>query len=143
MGKKKKKFNQAWKNQTDLGKRFGLSAIAVGKILSEKGLKTGRDATQKALDEGYATSTPLKDGTPFYLWNTSKVSGIIGKDHQSLSNVELQVNEVRKRLQETDRLWNSDSGTDQKIASMTQGMEYDDVPQNIRAEVRQIIEGKK
>lgn len=52
---KKKRFGDLWKNQTELGKKFGLSAIAVGKILTERGLKDGKAATKKALDEGYAT----------------------------------------------------------------------------------------
>ena len=30
---KKPKFNQMWSNQTNLGKKFGLSAIAVSKLL--------------------------------------------------------------------------------------------------------------
>ena len=71
---KEKKFNQIWSNQTDLGKRFGLSAIAVGKLLVEEGLKDQKTklATEKALNEGYAKSTPLKDGTPYFMWNIEK-----------------------------------------------------------------------
>jgi hypothetical protein len=47
---KEKKFNQIWSNQTNLGKRFGLSAIAVGKILVKEGLKDQKtkSATEKA-----------------------------------------------------------------------------------------------
>jgi hypothetical protein len=67
-----RKFGDQWKNQTELGKRFGLSSIAVGKILSEHGLKEGKQATKKAIDEKYAIFTPLQDGTPFYLWNVTK-----------------------------------------------------------------------
>jgi len=36
---KKKKFTQIWSNQTDLGKKFGISAVAVGKILIQHELK--------------------------------------------------------------------------------------------------------
>ena len=36
---KKKKFNQIWSNQTNLGKKFRLSAIAIGKLLIDNGLK--------------------------------------------------------------------------------------------------------
>ena len=66
---KEKKFDQIWSNQTDLGKRFGLSAIAVGKLLVEEGLKDQKtkSATKKAQNEGYAKSTPLKDGTPYFM----------------------------------------------------------------------------
>jgi len=71
---KEKKFNQIWSNQTNLGKKFGLSAIAVGKILVKEGLKDQKtkSATEKALNEGYAKSTPLKDGTPYFMWNIEK-----------------------------------------------------------------------
>jgi hypothetical protein len=99
-----KKFSNMWKNQTELGKRFGLTSIAVGKILTECGLKDGKSATQKALDEGYATFTPLKDGTPFYLWNVAKVSSVISQKHRTLTEVELHVNEVRARLQEANMM---------------------------------------
>jgi hypothetical protein len=62
-----KKFNQVWISQTDLGKKFGLSTVNIGEILIEhqlKGPKSG-GATQKAIEGGYAKSTPLKSGTPF------------------------------------------------------------------------------
>jgi hypothetical protein len=44
-----KKFNQVWINQTDLGKKFGLSAVNIGKILIEHQLKDPKSggATQK------------------------------------------------------------------------------------------------
>ncbi len=48
---KEKKFNQIWSNQTNLGKRFGLSAIAVGILFVEEGLKDQKtkSATEKAI----------------------------------------------------------------------------------------------
>jgi hypothetical protein len=136
-----KKFSDLWKNQTELGKLFGLSSIAVGKILSEHGLKDGKQATKKALDEEYATFTPLKDGTPFYLWNTSKVSQIISRKHNPLTDIEIHVNNVKARLRETDRLYDSDSVTDQKLASLMMGTENDEVPSKIRDEVKRIVDG--
>ena len=52
---KEKKFTQIWSNQTNLGKKFGLSAIAVGKLLVGEGLKDPKTklATKKALEEGF------------------------------------------------------------------------------------------
>lgn len=68
-------FKQTWKTQTELGKSFGLSAIAVGKKLKEWGLKNlDNTATEIALSEGYATNTPLKNGTPYFLWNKDLIS---------------------------------------------------------------------
>jgi hypothetical protein len=85
----KPKFNQIWSNQTNLGKKFGLSAIAVGKLLTEAGLKdpNTKQATEKAIEEGYAKATPLKDGTPYFMWNNEKVKHIIEKDNASLNKV--------------------------------------------------------
>jgi hypothetical protein len=77
----KKKFNQLWSNQTELGKRFGISAIAVGKLLIDAGLKdpTTKLATAKALEGEYAKATPLKDGTPYFMWSIGKVRMLIGQ----------------------------------------------------------------
>ncbi len=75
MSRSKNRFQKIWKNQKDIGKLYGKSAIAVGKALVELGLKDEetKEATKIALDEGFAQLTPLKDGTLFYLWNKQKV----------------------------------------------------------------------
>lgn len=136
---KEKKFAQMWSNQTNLGKKFGLSAIAIGKLLVEEGLKDSKTklATEKAINEGYAKSTPLKDGTPYFMWNIEKVRPLIEKDHKPLNKVEYWVNEVREVVKEAEKL--AAEGQD-KIAYMMYDSAYDDVPQNIREEVRAIIE---
>ncbi len=136
---KEKKFTQMWSNQTNLGKKFGLSAIAIGKLFVEEGLKDSKTklATEKAINEGYAKSTPLKDGTPYFMWNIEKVRSLIEKDHKPLSKVEYWVNEVREVVKEAEKL--AAEGQD-KIAYMMYDSAYDDVPQNIREEVRAIIE---
>jgi len=67
--KRKKKFKHIFTNQTKLGHKLGISRLAVGKLLVEYGLKDRftLKATPKALDNGLAVYTPLKDGTPFYM----------------------------------------------------------------------------
>ena len=139
---KEKKFNQIWSNQTNLGKKFGLSAIAVGKILVKEGLKDQKtkSATEKALNEGYAKSTPLKDGTPYFMWNIEKIRPFIAKDHQPLSTVEYWVNEVRSILKDAEAL--CDNGND-KIGFIIYDSAYANVPKNIKEEVRKIIENKE
>jgi len=134
-----KKFNQMWSNQTKLGKSFGLSAIAIGKLLVEEGLKDPKTklATEKAISEGYAKSTPLKDGTPYFMWNIEKVRPLITKDHKPLSKVEYWVNNVRETVREAERL---DQEGQDKLAYIMYDSAYDDVPKNIREEVRSIIE---
>lgn len=74
--KSHRKFCQTWCTQTQLGQKYGLTAIEVGKILISYGLKdpTTGYATQEAIDDGYAKSTPLNDGTPFYMWSRSKLA---------------------------------------------------------------------
>jgi hypothetical protein len=73
------KFRKTWGTQTEIGRHFNLSAIAVGKLLTSSGLRNAetREPTEKALREGFATSTPLKNGTPFFMWNREKIGGLL------------------------------------------------------------------
>jgi len=139
---KGKKFNQIWSNQTNLGKKFGLSAIAIGKLLVEEGLKDQKTklATKKALDEGYAKNTPLKDGTPYFMWNIKKVRPLIEKDHKPLSKVDYWVNEVLAIGKEANRL--ADEGQD-KLGSIMIDCAFDDVPKNILEEVKEKVKEKE
>jgi hypothetical protein len=59
MAEKKQEFCSVWANQSDLGKRFGLSAVALGRKHTEFGLK-GQDnqPTQRALDGGVCDTHP-------------------------------------------------------------------------------------
>ena len=87
------KFIDVWVNQTKLARQFALSAITMGKKLKKLGLR-GEDgkATAQALAEGYCTSTPLKDGTPFFMWNRHKVEGLMqAHGHQRLDPQEIKV----------------------------------------------------
>ena len=61
---------------------FGMTAIEVGRILIAHGLKDEKtkEATKEALSNGYARFTPLKDGTPFFMWDKEKVTEIVVKD---------------------------------------------------------------
>jgi basic membrane lipoprotein Med (substrate-binding protein (PBP1-ABC) superfamily) len=94
-------------------------------------------ATKKALDEGYAKSTPLKDGTPYFMWNIDKVRGLISKDHQPLSKVDYWVNEVQKMLKQAEKMCSE--GND-KLGFMLADSVYDEVPKDIRQEVRAKVE---
>ena len=135
----KKKFNDIWSNQTNLGKRFGISAIQVGEILIKHGLKSAKtkEATKKALDSGYAKSTPLKDGTPYYMWNIQMIQSLLKESYEMLSEVGYWVNEVKTIFQEADRL--TEEGQD-KLACFIADSAYDEVPKKIRKEVKKIVE---
>jgi hypothetical protein len=97
MGKQShQKFADTWANQTNLGKLYGLSAVAMGKRLKELGLR-GEDGnpTERALSEGYCKSTPLRDGTPFFMWNRQRVGeSMQSKGHQRLDTQEVKAREL-------------------------------------------------
>ena len=136
-----KKLNQVWINQTELGKKFGLSAIQVGQILIENELKDPKSAqaTRKATEGGYAKSTPLKNGTPFFMWNLQKTKELISKKLIPLSEVDYWVNEVKKNLLEIDCLLKK--GQD-KLAYLIADQIYEEIPKKIQTEVRAKVEQK-
>ena len=108
MGKKRRqKFTDLWANQTNLGKQFGLTAIAMGKKLKELGLR-GEDGnpTVRALVEDYCTSTPLKDGTPFFMWNRQKVGELMrAHGYQRLNPQEVKARELADSWVQVHRQW--------------------------------------
>lgn len=135
----KKDFNKIWSNQTNLGKKFGISAVAVGEILVEFKLKYPASslATEKAIKEGFAKFTPLKNGRHFFMWNIEKVSKLLKEKHQPLSPVDYWVNEVKTAIKEAYEI--SENGDD-KLGLLCLQSVYDQVPANIQEEVRQKIE---
>ena len=108
MGKKEQqKFTDVWANQTNLGKQFGLSAIAMGKKLKELGLR-GEDGnpTGLALAGGYCTSTPLKDGTPFFMWNRQQVEELMqAHGYQRLDPQEVKARELADSWVQVHEQW--------------------------------------
>ena len=136
----KKKFNQLWSNQTELGKKFGISAVAVGKILIQHGLKDlqTKQATEKAVSSGYTKVTPLKDGTPHSMWNIQKIKSLIAQQHSQLDEVDYWVQEVKKILVDAQK--ESDAGND-KIGYMMADFAFDDVPKHIRQKVKEKLAG--
>lgn len=103
--KRSPRFRDVWVNQTELGRHFGMSAIAIGKKLHEIGLRTEqKEPTERAHTEGYCRFSPMKDGTPFYLWNKEKVAVLLrGSGMQQLSQEEADARETAQRLIDLDR----------------------------------------
>ncbi len=97
---KRSTFANTWVNQTNLGKHFGMSAIAMGKKLAEIGLKgSDKQPTEQALSEGFCRSTPLKDGTPFFMWNKKKVAELLRSSGlQQLSSTDADAYEAARAL---------------------------------------------
>lgn len=80
------RFSDEWGNQTKLGAKVGMTAVEVGRRLRELGLRDQSGAaTSEALDKGYAKSTPLRDGTPFYLWNVAKLMPLLSETTGAVS----------------------------------------------------------
>src|SRR5260370_41379944 len=108
MGKQgRQKFADVWANQTTLGKQFGLSAMAMGKKLKELGLR-GEDGhpTAQALGQGYCTPTPLKDGTPFFLWNRQQVEELMrAHGYQRLDPQEVKAHELADSWVHVHKQW--------------------------------------
>lgn len=114
--KRSPRFRDIWVNQTELGRHFGISAVAIGKKLCEVGLRTEqKEPTERAKTEGYCRLTPMKDGTPFYLWNKAKVAALLRESGMSqLSQQEVEARSTANMLidlagqaEETgmDKLW--------------------------------------
>jgi hypothetical protein len=108
MGKKRhQKFTDVWANQTALGKQFGLSAPAISEKLKELGLR-GEDGhpTDRALAEGYCISTPLKDGTPLFMWNRRKTEELMrAHGYQLLDPREVKARELADRWVHVHKQW--------------------------------------
>ena len=83
MGKKKKKpkFEKIWGNLTDIGVGFGMSAVKLGAILKEIGLRNHADGkpTEEALTRAIARATPLRSGHEHYMWHRQSVSDLLQK----------------------------------------------------------------
>jgi len=118
--KRKNTWARTWVNQTELGREFGLSAIAVGNHLTALGLKDGPMATERALGDGYAVSAPLKDGTPNVRWHRERCIGLLLEsglrrvERSAVANARRDA-EARRIANELDRLL--DAGED-KMASL-------------------------
>jgi len=75
---KKRRFKDKWKSQTAIGEQFGISAIEVGEELKKMGLRTPNGKPTKiAIEHQFCTPTPLRDGTPFFLWNEPRISSLL------------------------------------------------------------------
>lgn len=131
---KHRKFARTWASQTDLGKRFGLSAIAVGKVLIDNGLKdpATKRATDTAMRDGWCVSTPLKTGEPHYMWHIDKVKQLLSQDHKPISKAEQIANALIATIKLAER--DLDAGDD-KLGYLSLECAFDEVPGDLKEEV--------
>jgi len=124
------RFRDVWVNQTELGKHFNMSAIAIGKKLVELGLRTATKApTELATAEGYCRFTPMKDGTPFYLWNKDKVGALLrSAGVRQLSHAEVEARETAQSLIQAHAQAEA-TGIDKLWYFMVDDIEQRDYPQ--------------
>jgi hypothetical protein len=108
---KKRKFSDVWATQTQLGNMFNLSAKEIGQKLNEIELRTYSVdyhkyiPTQHAINNGFCTSTPLKHGIPFYMWQREKVSLLLQEKFHivPLSDVDMEHRETALYLIEAEK----------------------------------------
>lgn len=140
MSNKHKK--DSWENQTKIAEYFGLSSVKFGKFLVEKGLRDSETKypTSKALSEGFAKSTPLKDGIPFFMWNKAKLAEFC--ENNGLSKLNKLDYYIKKTKKEYEQIQKNDDGT--KIYSLMEQSLYDldDVPKELREQVRKAVFGE-
>ncbi len=140
--RKRKKFSQIWASQTDIGNHFGLSAIAVGKILTAHGFRDPdtRLATTEALESGWCAATPLKTGVMHYMWNIDKVRKLLETEGVSrLSPEERLANDVIATIRAAEH--EADEGNDKLGYLMLTGM-FDGIPKSLRPAVAQVLVAK-
>ncbi len=136
MGKrgKKRKFSALWATQTQLGNMFNLSAKEIGQKLNDLELRTYSIdhhkyiPTQYAIDNGLCTSTPLKHGIPFYMWQREKVAQLLlEKFHLvPLSDADIEYRETALYLIEAEK--EADEGYDKMYYLFFDTISPEDLP---------------
>ena len=139
-----RKFAKTWGNQTDIGRHFNMSAIALGKFLTAQGLRdpSTKLATDRAIAEGYAMATPLRDGTPFFMWNRSRIGDLLRKSGiEKADPTDYHTNcifaEMKQLLTPTD-----DDKMDRIVGSMWEDLFNEmltKLPKAIRPDVRSAV----
>ena len=60
------------------------------------------EPTEQALGQGHSTPTPLKDGTPFYMWNRQEVEELMqAYGYQRLDPQEVKARELAESWVQT------------------------------------------
>lgn len=68
----KSHFSRKYASLTDIGRQFGMSAVALGHRLEEASWRdhAGHKPTADSLSSGRAVGAPLRDGIPHYMWES-------------------------------------------------------------------------
>lgn len=137
----KKKWATVWVNQGQLGREFGLSAVAIGRKLEEVGLRQDRQPTQAAIDGGLSHAAPLASGIPNFRWHKRKTiavlaaAGLTRRTPEEVRVADLDA-EAREIAREILRLESSSGPMDGKLA----GLMWDVTPENLRDRVDALVQ---
>jgi hypothetical protein len=79
----------------------------MGKKLNKLGLRDeDANPTEQALAEDYCLSTPLKDGTPFFMWNRQKIEELMrAHGYQKLEPQEVKARELADSWVRVHKQW--------------------------------------
>ena len=102
---KKSRFATVWASATDIGRQFGLSGIAVNRVLEREGHRDPalKAPTAAALAEGWALATPLADGTPHFMWSRRKVASLLGATQSRLTPSEARTESLLREICRLER----------------------------------------
>jgi hypothetical protein len=122
-----------WASVTDIGKNFKMSGRAVNIFLEERGLRDNKQPTKLAFDTESAIHVNLKNGMSHFLWSTAKIESLLSEKYPKISLADRYVTDIvpylKEACTESDR-------TGSKIAIIAYDMAFEDVPKNIRREVK-------
>jgi hypothetical protein len=94
--------NEPYSSQTVIGASLGLSAIQLGKMLTELGLKSKFGPTKIAIDQKYAVIIKNRRYTNI-IWNTKKVKSIISQTYAHLATEEHWIDYITNCIKKTSK----------------------------------------
>lgn len=90
--------------QTQIGNRYGKSAVSIGKAIEKIGLKIGRVPDSEALRQQLAQLRKLKDGTEYYVWSVEVIelleahgyvplvqTEVVSENHSAANSAPIQI----------------------------------------------------
>lgn len=128
-----------WGTQTWIGQRFGLSAVAVGKILTTVGLRKGSEATAKAVLTGHAKRCYTADQRPYFMWDMDAVGEVVEEAlvHHGGPKIDKFVEQVRMTLNDAEKYRIEGN---EYLSEILEGQAYADIPPGLARVVRRRLD---
>jgi hypothetical protein len=130
----------SYMTQTRIGELYGLSAVAVGRILTDAGLKMKDGVTPKAITCNYAEERLTAKGIVYWVWNSTSTCEVVERalgasPKPTISKV---VQQVQECLDEADKL----RATDEFFSQLIEEHAYDDIPVGLANVVRTTLSSR-